>query len=230
MTKCSKVYFSKDTLKKLRKVLDDNTEKEISGSLKIKFNKNKNIYEVSLGKFSKGEIEECDLVETMYNFHTHPQKAYDIYNTSVGWPSESDFKTFMYCFFQYKNILHCVLSLEGIYVITIRNEAYDYLLKSPSKQETKQRNIDKYIRGIYIDKGIHINDRPTFNSKPITKSEQYISFVNNYEMLKGLPLFEMFFIEWDKPETIILCNPWKCEKNDKACKKRKKNASRTAYF
>ena len=232
MTKCSKVYFSKKTLKDLRKVLDGSPEKEISGSLRIKFNKKQKRYNVTVGKYSKGKVEECDLVETMYNFHTHPKKAYDMFNTTVGWPSHSDYETFMYCFFTYKNLLHCVCALEGIYVITINSDAYDYLMDSPSKQETKQKNIEKYINGIYIDKELSINDRPRYNNKPITRHEQYVKFVNNYSMFKKkhMPLFKMFFINWKQPQNVILCNPWKCKAEDSVCKKRSKKMSKTSFF
>ena len=208
MVKCSKIHFNNKVLSNLRKILDENPNREISGSLRIKKN-NKNGYIISVGTHSKGSVEECDLVETMYNFHTHPIGAYKQYNTNIGWPSESDFKTFMYCFFQYKNLLHCVCALEGIYIITINPGAYDYLVNSKTKQETKQTKIDKHIESIYIDKELALSERPLVRGNHVTTPLEYIEFVNTKKFYRDTPLFKMVFMKWNKPLDIYVCNPYK---------------------
>ena len=208
MVRCSSVNFDNTILNNLRNVLDSSPNKELSGALKLSFNKKQNCFSVGVGKIQKGTAEEATLVETMHNFHTHPRDAYIAHNTNIGWPSESDFKTFMYCFFRYKNIMHCVCGLEGIYVITIHPDSFDYLMNKPSLQETKQRRIDTLIEKIYIDKDIPLYKRPSFDGVPITTPEQYVDFVNKTEMLKNKPLFKLTFIQWDNPDKIVVCNPW----------------------
>ena len=187
MVKCSKICFNKKVLTDLRKILDESPDKEISGSLRIK--KGNKCYSIRVGTYNKGTVEECDLVDTMYNFRTHPIGAYRQYNTNIGWPSESDFKTFMYCFFQFKNLLHCVCALEGIYIITINSDAYGYLVNSKTKQETKQKKIDKHIESIYIDKELIVNERPIVNGNHITTPQEYIEFVNTKKFYRDTPLF-----------------------------------------
>ena len=176
-----------------------------------------------LNSFSTHDFEEK--IKKNYTRYWNAFLNFQISYMVSGKKFFGDYETFMYCFFTYKNILHCVCALEGIYVITINSDAYDYLMNSPSKQETKQKNIEKYIDGIYIDKELSINNRPKYNNKPITRHEQYVKFVNNYSMFKRkhMPLFKMFFIKWDQPQNEILCNPWKCKAEDSVCKKRSKN-------
>jgi len=99
-------------------------QKEISGELYpediIKYN-GKTIFVIGLNNNSlfSGEDEKVIVQPTRYSFHSHPQVAYERHNIEKAWPSVYDYLACVKL--GDKCIFHCVVTLEGIYVITVNH-------------------------------------------------------------------------------------------------------------
>jgi hypothetical protein len=147
--------FTPIAISYLRK-LNETSEKEMAGSLIVSNvikNGKKIIFELSPDSKSEksGQDEEVDAVWSRYNFHTHPKKAYKNHGVVRGWPSSQDYVGFL----QLKNhtIFHTVVTLEGIYVISlspdwkgsIENIDKDYILKNYDIDHKRKISFQKYV-------------------------------------------------------------------------------------
>lgn len=101
------------------------TQKEISGGLKIVGSSKK---EGGLICFVLGldeelteynQEEEAGIAKSLYNFHTHPKKAYINHNVKFGWPSADDYSAFLRSIQDNLTIFHLVASVEGFYIISL---------------------------------------------------------------------------------------------------------------
>jgi hypothetical protein len=154
-------------------------EKELAGALtvhKVVKKDNKIVFELSPDPPSLkiGDEEEVDAVWSRYNFHTHPKKCYDNHGVERGWPSSQDFVGFLGL--DNETIFHTVVTLEGIYVISLSPE-WEGKLKDVNKKEVmKHYDID--------------------HKKKIT-FDQYIQEINA-KKYKGRQLFEVRYLPWKK--------------------------------
>lgn len=180
------VRFTPDTVKYLKCINNPEAEnqKELAGALNVSKVVKKNdkiIFELSPNPKSvkSGDTEEVDAVWSRYNFHTHPKKAYENHGVVRGWPSSQDFVGFLSL--ENQTIFHTVVTLEGIYVISLSPE-----------WKGKLNDINKkYIRKHYdIDHRTNI----TF--------DQYINDINA-KKYKGQQLFEVKFLDWNKATDIF---------------------------
>ena len=53
-------------------------------------------YNIYFHKKVDSELESVDVIDTRYNFHTHPKEAYINHNCDLGWPSTDDLITFTF--------------------------------------------------------------------------------------------------------------------------------------
>ena len=177
--KCSlNARFTPDTIDYLKKINHPKSEKELSGSLivsKVLIEDNKIIFELSSNPISviSGANEEVDAVWSRYNFHTHPKKAYENHGVKNGWPSSQDYVGFL----DLKNhtIFHTVVTLEGIYIISLNKEWTENI-----------HNINRK----YILKHYDINHLDN-----ITPS-QYVKKINA-KKYKGKHLFDVIYMKWN---------------------------------
>lgn len=133
-SKCCKalVRFTTSAIKYLYGLLKKN--KEVSGSLYFygAIYTNDNIM-WKIGHKPDTEIigGETDVFvpETKITFHTHPLVTYEKYNVSTGYPSREDYG---YCLdlFHNETIIHCVISKEGIYILTLKEKCFDMSKKN----------------------------------------------------------------------------------------------------
>ena len=159
-------------------------QKELSGALtvsKVVKNGNKMIFELSPDPKSVeiGDEENVDAVWSRYNFHTHPKKAYENQGVVRGWPSSQDFVGFL--LLDNETIFHTVVTLEGIYVISL----------SPD-WKGKLKDINKK----YILKHYDINH------KRLITFEKYIEEINS-KKYKGSQLFVVKYLSWEKTGDIF---------------------------
>ena len=169
--------FTPEAVKYLQNI-NLNSSKELAGSL-IVSNVNKYdeqlVFELSPDPSSslEGNEEDVDAVWSRYNFHTHPKKAYENHGVTRGWPSSQDFVGFL----QLKNhtIFHTVVTLEGIYVISLSPEWSGDINSINKKQILKQYDIDH-------------RKKITFN--------KYVDMINN-KKYKGVQLFVIKFLPWN---------------------------------
>jgi hypothetical protein len=181
------VRFTRETLEYLKKINQPtDSDRELSGSLVvskvISTDSGKNIvFELSSNPDSviSGHEEEVDAVWSRYNFHTHPKKAYENHGVKNGWPSSQDFVGFL----DLKNntIFHTVVTLEGVYIISLSVEC--------------DVNINKINRK-YILKHYHINHLDNITPK------EYIKQINN-KKYKGKQLFDVRYMDWGNANEIF---------------------------
>ena len=177
------IRFTPETLKYLKQI-NQTGDKELSGSLVVGkvIEKNKKIFfELSSKPNSViyGGEEEVDAVWSRYNFHTHPKKAYENHGVKNGWPSSQDYVGFL----DLKNhtIFHTVVTLEGVYIISLSQE-FD-------------EDIGKISRK-YIIKNYDINHLD--NITPL----KYIEKINA-KKYKGKQLFNVKFMDWNNASEIF---------------------------
>ncbi len=179
--------FTPNAIKHLKKINKQSAHKELAGSLIVsnvrKYGSlgNKFVFELSPDPNSEktGDEEEVDAVWSRYNFHTHPKKAYENHGVTRGWPSSQDYVGFL----QLNNhtIFHTVVTLEGIYVISLSPE-----------WSGNVKNIDKkYILNHY-----------DIDHKKKIKFGQYVDMINN-KRYKGIQLFVVKFLSWNNSTDIF---------------------------
>lgn len=165
-----KVKLGKDTVAYLKQLsrtgstLNHNgsvSQKEIAGSF-ILSNANDNlVYTIDVDKTSiiAGSEEGVPVMQSQYNFHTHPKEAYDRHNVKIGWPSSQDYLGYLGAVAQFGTIFHTVISLEGIYIISLHDYWVDkldklddsvvsYIKKNYNIAYTDGKNIKWYLRTI----------------------------------------------------------------------------------
>lgn len=194
----SKVFYLNividfETIKYLRKILNIGatinqnnsiTQKEIAARFYVnKIEKNSNNDYIHYLDFDKnsiiyGEEEKVYIVDGLYNIHSHPKSAYEKYKVSFGWPSAQDYIGFLSSVYIYGTILHTVLSLEGIYFISIT----EYFLL----------NLDEIVTDKVFNYIIDIIKNGLDNVKNI---EEYLEMVNNIEY-KNRKIFRVEFMIW----------------------------------
>ena len=192
----SAVYLSKKTITLFKSYL--RKKHEISGRLIPKKVKLSHSFTVDSKKLKNGGKDETDVIEHRYTFHTHPKEAYIMYNTELGFPSKGDFEVYLESFINFQNILHLVVTLEGIYAISINPYFFS---KKLSKREG----------GKYINKYFSIDKQDFTQKKGIKKHNvliktptQFVRYVNTRSYKNKHPLFRLKFIPWSKISTTRL--------------------------
>jgi hypothetical protein len=182
VTKVCNIYakFTPITVDYLKEINHPNkkNQKELAGSLivnKVSKSHNKIVFELSPNHKSilVGDDEQVDAVWSRYNFHTHPKKAYENHGVTRGWPSSQDYVGFLGL--DNHTIFHTVVTLEGIYIISISPE-WTGTLKNVSK---------KYVYNNY-----NINHKKTISFK------QYVDQINSTKY-KGKQLFIVRYLDWN---------------------------------
>jgi hypothetical protein len=192
-------FFDKKTIRKMKSFLDKKYKTEIGGVFKINNINHKilgNIYKVILSSYKKGDKEDVDIIDSTYNFHTHPYVAYINHNCDLGWPSLDDLKTYLFSFILNKTFFHAISTLEGIYIISINPECLSKL--------KKLNDIPIHLEN-WIDKNLYLSKE---NIKlPTGKYVKNFGYINNghqfvkYMSTKKYPkwkcnIFSMNFLSW----------------------------------
>jgi len=159
------------------------SQKEIGGVLRvIKIEKGEdesdNIFVIGVDKkrIEYGIEEEIDLDPTRYNFHSHPKSAYVKHNVTTAWPSVTDFLG--YLGLGNSTIFHCVVSLEGIYIISFS----DYWVKRITEKENSEM-IN------FIKKNLDLKYSNSMSPFQFAKKVNHILYKNH-------PIFIVKFLPW----------------------------------
>lgn len=173
---------TKDTFKRLLK-----KKYEVSGKLIKTSNHAFNIDKKSI---KNGGKDEADIVEYMYTFHTHPKEAYILYNTELGFPSKGDFEVYLESYLKFDNLIHLVVTLEGIYSLTIN----PFFIN----KQIKVREAGKYInRNFSIDKQDFTRKKGIkINNFCIKTPQNFVKYVNTRLYKEGKSLFNLEFKSW----------------------------------
>lgn len=188
------VKFSKKSINYMKKLSyigntwnnDKNniSQKEIAGSFSINI-KRPNYYILKINKKSinHGDEEGVDIVESRYNFHTHPLTAYIKYNVELGYPSVHDYIGFMKSSVIYKTILHIVITLEGIYILSIGENSLNIDINKKIIKFIKNNYNIKYKKGDRISEYINKINNIKYNNQQLINL-QFLSWDDSHKKFK----------------------------------------------
>ena len=164
------------------------TQKEIAGRLIIGKVRKDLVYELDVDHTSimYGEEEQVDLISGLYNFHSHPQEAYDRHNQTIGWPSAQDYVVFFESSLIYDTLIHIVASVEGFYVLSLSKFWFNNKNVSDIQKQVKKFIIDNYNKCSQKDNTI----------------DWYISTINGITY-EGFQLFQVQYVSWNDADTIF---------------------------
>ena len=183
--------LSDKTIKELkllceRKENNGSKQKEIAGNMVAvkKSEDNVHIIDINYSSMIKGKETGVDIVPGLYNFHSHPRDAYELYNVKLGWPSAQDYIGYLLAIIEDDTIFHIVSSLEGVYIISLNKEWV-------TKKHKLNNKIGKFIVKNYnlcYQKGNTI--------------DWYLNKVNNITY-EGSILFLVQYLSWTKANNIF---------------------------
>ena len=164
------------------------TQKELAGKLVVKSVNDElvQILAVDEDSVENGDEEQVNVVDGLFNFHTHPASAYEAHNVVMGWPSAQDYIGYITSFFDSGTILHIVAATEGIYVISLG----EYWLNSGSK-------MGDDVSGIIAEK----YDLCSNADKKHTPG-WYTSRINEITY-QGQTLFKVVYFPWETANGIF---------------------------
>tara|TARA_Y100000591_G_C21837233_1_gene703286 strand:+ start:538 stop:1629 length:1092 start_codon:yes stop_codon:yes gene_type:complete len=193
-----KCMFDKKTIKKLTTFL--NNKKETGGIFYVK-NVNHdfigNVYSIHFHEKVSSELESVDIIDTSYNFHTHPKEAYINHNCELGWPSTDDLLTFLHSFIHYNTCFHVISTLEGLYILSIDKNCLSKIKKEKNMPIHLEQWIDKNLsvnkENVKLPKGKYIANFGYINS-----GEQYVKYMKTKKYPKWkCNIFSITFLSWD---------------------------------
>lgn len=217
-------YFNKSYAKWLRKLslsastLNPDgsiTQKEVGGAFVIEKPKKSNIkdqfvWEITFDK-NKGinvtNEESVVLMVGRYNFHTHPRALYNKYKVTIGTPSGPDYVAFLKSVLLSGTVFHCVISVEGIYIIYINPYWTTHM---------KELVFNIKAVGIPLYEFISSNFEIPFNIRYVIKNDiiavtrLYIDIINNKVVFDNKPpIFKVSFLSWEEVDnTAIIHIPY----------------------
>lgn len=161
------------------------TQKEVGGKFTINTTTKNFVHRLSIDKDSiiYGEEEGVVMLDGLYTFHTHPMEAYKKHSVKHAWPSCQDYFGYLSCVKLYGTILHAIISIEGVYVITLS----DYW----GSNIDKLRNVRDFINNNF--------ELPRNQLTP----EEYVSKINSIKYGK-YPVFIVRYLDWNSYEKIML--------------------------
>ena len=137
---------------------------------------NENIHILDINNLKHGEDDHVEIEQSLISFHTHPTESYNKYNVTNGWPSHSD-----YCSFLLQgnrdSLLHFVISLEGLYILSFSKE---WII-----------NNLKYCNEIKNT----IKDCKAIDKKIKKGPEWHVGEINKLKY-KQVKIFNNYFFEW----------------------------------
>lgn len=125
-----------------------------------------------------GEEEGVRVVGGLYNFHSHPQEAYERNNVTLGWPSGQDFIAFLSSHFTFNTLIHAIVAVEGVYILQM-GDYWDNLTEN---------NMDYITK--FIDKEY---DLACFKDK--LSISEYVSKINGIKF-ENKTLFNLYYSDW----------------------------------
>ena len=145
-----KLCLPKKTISALQGLLKTYPDNEVIGHLHFKPRKNK-ITELELDEkvhVGDGTSVNVDLPanvkKLLIDCHTHPPKAYEIYNTVIGYPSKSDYETILENIITNDQLFHILVAKEGLYIIQLHQTILKDIPKNKKKTFGEMKPSSKY--------------------------------------------------------------------------------------
>lgn len=170
------------------------TQKEIAGRLLISSitpDDMVHIVDVDTTSTNTGNEQSVQVVNGLFNFHSHPISAYEAHGVSLGWPSGQDYVGFYSSFIESGTILHVVSSIEGLYVITLGN----FWLNKRVGNGIDYGSITSFILSNY--------DLCSKRDKMTNTPEQYVNRINHIFYQDDKTLFKVVYLPWSDAANIF---------------------------
>lgn len=164
------------------------TQKEIAGGLQVN---QSGMLDVIPESIIIGREEGVDIVPSHYNFHSHPKEAYIRHDVPLAWPSAQDYIGFLLAVKEDKTICHLVISIEGIYIISLTTHWFNEPIPL-------NRDFGTFIKDNY--------DIPCGNGIQV---DDYLADVNSIQYNDGPPLLDVQYLPWvvaHTPFSVVTCS------------------------
>lgn len=116
-----------------------------------------------------GTTSNVDIPDCAFTYHTHPRDAYIENNVEMAWPSGEDMAAMVST---PKNLGHAVISLEGVYIMTLTPETKNKLSRVSSKTVDDVADI---IQSIFMS-------THDFRQKKLMTPEDFVKWANNFTL------------------------------------------------
>ena len=181
------VLYLKETTKIGSTVNKDGaiSQKEIAGKFIVLTIENNltHVLDIDRKNIVYGEEEGVEIVDSLYNFHSHPADAYKNHNVKLGFPSAQDYLGFLNATVKYNTILHIVSTIEGLYIISLTED----WLSSGNIRENMSSFISKFF---------------DICGKSGHTVESYLSEINNIKY-NNVSIFTVQFLDWENTSNIF---------------------------
>jgi len=181
-------------------------QREISGLFDI-YPIGDNVLEINIDKnsISKGELDNASHTNTVGSFHTHPFDAYVKYNVCIAFPSADDYFTTLHIYASGYGVFHITSTLEGLYIITIKNS-----FSKKVKKSDILKNFDDYKDDIEEKYGM---DYPICDPKK-NQTAFWKKYLKKYvKKINKLKYFNVQFVFWKDSHKPIKINYEKIHNN-----------------
>ena len=184
------------------------SQKEVSGILDVSNISDDLVFTLKIEKNSilHGKEENVYICGGIYNFHSHPAEAYVNNNVKLGWPSAQDYVGFLMAHNKYGTLVHFVVTLEGLYIISLSKEWIETKRKITKKMFEFVRTNYNFDSRNDLGEDLVDQDNPNENRKIIS----YVKIINNIKY-KGARLICLQFFNWHDTNRIFSVSvPKKC--------------------
>jgi hypothetical protein len=182
------------------------TQREMAGNLRAQIDgEGIHVIDVNMDSMIHGAETGVKIVDGLYNFHSHPQNAYKKYQVELGWPSGQDYIGFLMAIIDDGTIFHCVITLEGIYVISLTRE-----------WATRVDELTKNATGDYIDKNYNMR------WKSGDTIQWYLQTLHSLSYKGAGPLFRIEYIPWAEAQRTFSLKYGKLGGNCFTCERTRK--------
>jgi hypothetical protein len=169
----------------------DCSQKEVAGELYVHILERRDVRDnsditavISIDKksLSHGKEQEVSVGRSKINFHTHPKQAYKDNGVEKAWPSSTDYLG--YLGLGKHTMFHCVITLEGVYIISFTSYWADKL---------------DQVEESFVKKNYNISHTSSMSI------QEYVEHINKIKY-KDFPIYYLKFILWEKAHSIFSIN------------------------
>ncbi len=161
------------------------------------------IYDES--KVVTGSKDGIDGFEDKATYHTHPYPTYLEFDAKYAWPSVTDYKSIADTIVHGIGVFHIVVTVEGIYVVSLNDEWYDKLDTLKKMVDHSDKKYEIYIRNLDVEYPYLKQNKKTVT--PHIKSPYDFCKHANKVKLDKYPVLHTQYIPWTQEMKFKIKSP-----------------------